>query len=319
MAFLINVDAEKEVMAVHAINRDITQEPYYAHTGFEDEHQSSLVTIWNSKPQRKLVFLAIASYGIQTFVYAILANYLMFITFHGIHESNPSYPGSVSANGTNTFFKKPLYDVGFQLTPDWSHRPWLLKVAFVDINVFLAVGLVPFIMMYKGWTYEFVKYFSLLSIMTFTKGIVAIMTILPPAFDGQECWEENFSAEQLEAIKEQPFSQWFYQPWGMAHGCNDMLWSGHTQQSALGFLFLDQTLRKFRVPLAIRFFLFIYACVYVGAVLSCRMHYTIDVFCAALVATALFTHHSLNHFIWTLANKIVGNPVDASEYQTVLG
>merc|ERR1719199_1928495 len=103
--------------------------------------------------------------------------------------------------------------------------------------------------------------------MNIMKGLVAIMTVLPPARQGQECWLLNFKKEELETIRDEPFSHWFYKMWGMAHGCNDMLWSGHTSQSVLGLLFLEQIMRKCGVPLVARFLVFIYFLVYFFAVL----------------------------------------------------
>jgi len=203
--------------------------------------------------------------------------------------------------------------VGFRWTPDLSHRPWLLRMAFVELNVVLAQFLVPLVILCNGWTFGFVKYTGLIGILNIMKGLIGIMTVLPPARQGQECWLLNFKNETLETIREEPFSHWFFQIWGMEHGCNDMLWSGHTSQSCLGLLFIAQMIRKCGVPFVVRFFLFIYFCMYIWAVLACRMHYTIDVFCAALIATALFTNHALAQFIWALANTIVCNTVDGEE------
>lgn len=286
---------------------------YYAHTGYQDEQNTSWRTIWQSRCQIKLVFLSLGWYGFQTFAYMVLANYLILITFHDIPEDNPDYPGNISANGTNTFQKNELFDLGFHMTPDWSYRPVWLKVGFVDMMVTLSQFVVPIVIFYKGWTYEFVKYTAMIGMMNIMKGFIAMMTILPPARQGQNCWQLNFTPEKLEEIRDNPFSTWFYQLWGMAHGCNDMLWSGHTSQSCLGLLFIAQTLRKWGVPSVVLFLLFIYFCVYVWAVLVCRMHYTIDVFCAALIATALWTNDALSQLIWTTANKIVCNPPGSSK------
>ena len=139
------------------------------------------------------------------------------------------------------------------------------------------------------------------------KGIVQILTVLPAARQGEACWNLNFKPNELETIQTQPFSSWFYETWGATHGCNDMLWSGHTSQSCLGLLFIEKNLRHMGVPLIIRLLLFAYFAVYVWAVLACRMHYSIDVFVATLVAMALFTHVGLRFGIWSFANHVVCN------------
>merc|ERR1711879_370612 len=101
---------------------------------------------------------------------------------------------------------------------------------------------------------------------------------------------------------------------GAAHGCNDMLWSGHTAQTVLGWLFITDVLWQIRVPgyPRIKKLIVVYLGGYVIAVLLCRMHYSIDVFCAMLMAFFLSTHVHLRFWIWVQANRIVCND-DPSE------
>jgi hypothetical protein len=305
MACICDSEAEAECRKDWSINRDKSREPHYAHSG--KQPGSSIKTIWQSRFQLKLVALACAWYGFQTLIYLVLANLVVYITFHNIPPDSPSYPGANATNGTNPFYHKELYDVGFHFTTDLSHRPFWLKAMFVDLMVSVAQMVVPFLLLLQGHTYGFVNYTAIVGIMNILKGIVAIATILPPARQGEKCWLLNYPDEKLFVLRE-PFSNWAFETWGMVHGCNDMLWSGHTSQSCLGMLYLENLMRHAGCPCAVRFLLVIYFGVYVFAVLACRMHYTIDVLVAMLIAIALYTHSGLRFWIWTLANTFVCNP-----------
>lgn len=306
MVWCLDKAEEDKIRKGWAIVRDKTAEAYYAHSG-KRPGAKSFMDIWHSKAQLKVVALACCFYAFQTCVYATSANYVVYITFHNIDPTNPSYPGNESVNGTNPWEHRELFDVGFQLTPDWSHRPWWLKAAFVDLMVTLAQFAVPLWLLVTGETFAFVNYTSMVGILNIMKGAAAIMTILPPARFGEKCWHLNWTPEEMEEVRTKPFFEWFFRPWGTVHGCNDMIWSGHTSQSCLGMLFFEKTLRHAGCPCAIRFLLAIYFAIYVWSVLACRMHYSIDVFLAMLLATALFTHTSLRFWIWACANTICCN------------
>merc|ERR1719502_1277189 len=124
------------------------------------------------------------------------------------------------------------------------------------------------------------------------KCMIQLLTVLPAARGGYGCWQPgengNWSMEQIEAVQG-PFSQWWFQPWGTVHGCNDMIWSGHTFQSCTGLLFIDKTLRHRGWSWKIRGLLVVYVLAYVYAVLCCRMHYTVDVVIAVMFSMAMFT------------------------------
>jgi len=312
MACLINSDREAECREYYSINRDKTQEANYAHSG--NQEGSSWRTIRASRYQIKVVLVASCFYVFQTLFYLFMANKVVQITFNDIPPWSPSYPGINATNGTSPFVHRELYDVGFANTPDWSHRPFLLKACFVDLMVTVAQFLVPLIILFRGQTAQFVNYTALVGILNICKGFVAIMTILPPARGGEKCWALNYPDDQMKVISEEPFSNWFYKSWGTVHGCNDMLWSGHTSQSCLGVLYLANWLRHSGCPFACRFLLAIYFAIYVWTIMAFRMHYTIDVFVAAMMATALYTHAPLRFWIWSFANDIVCNPPDKEDY-----
>merc|ERR1712032_526889 len=113
--------------------------------------------------------------------------------------------------------------------------------------------------------------------------------------------------QELQTIKDESFWKWMFKSWGAAHGCNDMLWSGHTAQSCVGFLFINRSLSEMRVPMIFRMLLIVYLVGYIWTVLACRMHYTIDVLVALLLGVFMFTHQRLRFALWTIANLMVCN------------
>jgi hypothetical protein len=288
------------------ISRHKEEEVYYVHCGRES--YASLKTIWRSHSQMKLFILGFCWYVFQMAAYAVLANILIWVTFNQIPPSSPSYPGESQStyNGTSTFFHDGLYDLGFFLTPDRSDRPFWLKAVFVDMMVTIAQVVPPIILVVKGQTQNFICYAGLLGVINICKGIVQMATVLPPARGGQECWLLNFNEEEILAMKLN-FGTWWWKSWGMTRGCNDMLWSGHSAQSCLGILFIDKHLRQCHVIKFFRFFLLLYYICYIGAVLACRMHYSIDVLIGTAVSVTLFTHSPLRFWIWGTANFLVCN------------
>jgi hypothetical protein len=286
------------------IVRQRREEVYFVHSGRADG--SSYQTVWKSRSQRKLFIIGSVWYVFQMLAYMVMANYLVYLTFHMIPPTMPSYPGKISVFDTPGNHSE-LFDTGFLMTPDLSYRPFWLKTMFVDMMVSMAQAVPPMVLLYHGQTFEFICYTGTVGILNLAKGVLQIATILPPANGGDQCWKKNFGAPgEIKSIRGS-FLGWWYQNWGMTHGCNDMLWSGHTSQSCLGILFIDKILREKGVPRLFRSLLFIYFLVYIFAILSCRMHYTIDVFVAILVAMAFFTHGNLRFWIWSFANHLVQN------------
>lgn len=297
---------ESKRRVLRRIWRDKTKEVFYCHAG--DQAGSSLRTILRSSSQLRLMGLATVWYACQTFTYLVLANLLVYCTMSSVLPDSPSYPGAVSKNGSDPFVHRELYDTGFFWTPDLSYRPFLLKTIFVDAMVTIAQLVPPVLLVGSGLTRELVSYTGLVGIQNIMKGVVQLATILPAARGGEGCWELNFKPEELAVVRTQDFVSWgFTHSWGMTHGCNDMLWSGHTSQSCIGLLFLDKSLRHHGVPAFVRGILAVYFAVYIWAVLACRMHYSIDVLVAALIALVLYTHSPLRFSIWVHANSIVGN------------
>merc|ERR1712232_1444572 len=100
-------------------------------------------------------------YLFQLFFYMVMANYLVYVTFHMIPYKNPSFPGddaSVRYDGNPKWKALELFDFGFQWTPNWSHRPWWLKMLFLDLNVSVAQGLPPALLFLTGRTRDLVAY-----------------------------------------------------------------------------------------------------------------------------------------------------------------
>jgi len=303
-----SIEDEKRYEAPDSlVHRDRKRERYFDLTGLSGG--TSLRTILGSKAQIKLVIFGMVWYLFQMGFYAFEANALVYITVHKIPPINPSFPGNVSVMPPKLSDYKELYDLGFYATPDLSYRPWALKAGFVDLNVIVAQMLPPPILLLLGRTERFVIYTGTIGIINIMKGIVQIMTILPPARQGEACWPLNFKPEQIEIIQNKPFYSWMLKPWGMAHGCNDMLWSGHTAQTTVGFLYLNRSLREMKVHLAIRVLLIIYLGFYVWTVLACRMHYSIDVFVAALVGVFVYTHDRFRAVLWSAANQALCNDI----------
>jgi len=298
------------------IRRDKTKEAYYELSG--ESGESSWRSIKDSCPQMKVALVGVAYWVIGSGAYIILANLLVYITFHHVSDLSPSYPGTFHGNETresmleeykNTedyVFRRELYDVGFHHTPDWSHRPFILKL-FMDVTVGVSQLLAPLALLYMGRTQNFVCYTATLMCITIMKGMMQLVTILPSANKGEVCWVANFGTEKLNTIQNSNFHIWLFESWGAAHGCNDMLWSGHTAQSAVGFLFLNNCLRGAVVPLCVRSLLVIIFALYMMCLLTLRMHYSIDVLCAVLIATLMYTHSHFRHFVWYWSNQCVGN------------
>jgi len=302
---------ENEYRLKRRIRRQASKEVYYTHTGKQDF--ASFYTLLYSRSQRKLVLLGAAWYCLQMLVYMVLANFLTYLTLHALPPESPSYPGPVAVNGSNPFFHRALSDTGFMLTPDLSYRPFWLKAVFVDMMVTIAQLFPPIMLTLTGQTYNFICYTGLIGVQNLMKGFLQIGTILPAARHGETCWELNFGADELHAMRTEPLATWLFKPWGMTHGCNDMLWSGHTSQSCIGLLFIDKTLRHWNVPKCLRGLLIVYFAIYVWSVLALRMHYTIDVLVATLIGVALYTHTPLRFWLWWFANHLCCNEEFASD------
>lgn len=260
--------------------------------------------------QTKLIVLGMAWYMFQGFTFMVLANYLVYVTFHEVAPSNPSYPGRIAEGGVSGKFEHHrLFDIGFQHTPDLSWRPWYLKTTFVDANVFLAQMLPPMLLILSGQTKRFVTYVGAIGTINILKGIIQVITLLPPANDGQQCWHKNFSEQEIAVVVGDSIAWIFTKSWGMTHGCNDMLWSGHTSQSVVGFLFISSALKREGCSIYfINTILFLYFCGYIWSVLACRMHYSVDVLIAAITGYFVYTHAGFRQFCWCSANKVAGNP-----------
>jgi len=306
------------------ITRDRQDDDYHWLSGDDSTSCCSVHTILKSPPQLKLVALGCVWYMFQMAAYAFLANLLVWITFHNVKSRSPGYPGAdYGSDGPSCANKTELYDSGFHYTPDLSYRPFWLKTIFVDMMVTMAQVLPPTVLVLTGKTRRFICYTGIVGIQNILKGLVQIMTILPPARQGEACWELNFKPEELEMMSHGSFVDWFYQTWGMTQGCNDMLWSGHTSQSCIGLLFIEKEMRELLSGSRYRFVhtiacgaIVVYFLVYIYAVLSCRMHYTIDVFVATIIAITLFTHSNLRFFIWVAANNLVCNEKTSPDGQS---
>jgi len=228
----------------------------------------------------------------------------VYYTFHNIIDpSNCAYATTVGVDFNHT----RLTDIGFNFTPNLDYRPWWLKMCFVDLNCFLGQMLPPFLLGLTGQTKRFNVYVGCVGFVNILKGIIQVTTILPPANGGQECWAKNFQASQLETVRANSVGWIFHEQWGMVHGCNDMLWSGHTAQTCLGFLFIMSCLRRLGVHWGINVFIVIYFFGYVWSVLALRMHYTIDVITATIVGCFVFTNASWRSNMWMFANRVVRN------------
>mmetsp|Transcript_15770 Transcript_15770/g.46797 ORF Transcript_15770/g.46797 Transcript_15770/m.46797 type:complete len:328 (-) Transcript_15770:75-1058(-) len=284
-------------------------DPHIEHAGTGRHGGTSFRTMWNSVPQRKVLLLALVWQAFYSGLYIVMANVLVYQTFHYISVRSPSSPGApVLAGNDDPSGRAALFDLGFFLTPNWNHRPWLLKVLFVDLNVFFAQLVPASFLLLTGRTRSLTQYVGCVGLVVLGKSVVQLFTVLPPANGGGECWDANFAAAQLDTIRNAPFSSWFYQNWGAAHGCNDMIWSGHTAQSTLGFLFLNRKLQHYNFPVWCRALMIPYLLTYWFAVLACRMHYSVDVLSATLVAGGLYTHRAASNHIWWYANKLCRNP-----------
>lgn len=285
-----------------------------------DDKEESYMTILKSPEQRKVVLASGIFYLLGMFLYMVLANLVVYVSFDSIPLNNPSSPGKFagamnatelaleSSDSSNYVYRGSLYDVGFELLPDRSDRPWWLKKVFVDSMVTISQFIAPIVLLFFGHTKNFVCYVILIVINNTMKGIIQIATVLPAANKGEFCWALNFGQSEIDVIRNAPFYTWFYQNWGMTHGCNDMLWSGHTSQSFFGILFVNNSLRHYGVPLHVRMLLCLYFTAYILALLMCRMHYTIDVLVAVVVAGLLYTHADLRFIVWSYANRLVCNP-----------
>jgi len=293
----------KSPEAAFGIVRDRDAEAFYCHAG--DSGGTSVFTIIQSWPQIRLIVLGGCWYGFQTYFYMFLANLLVYVTWQHLPQSDCAYPATATVNGTS-FNHSSLTDLGFLITPDLSYRPWWLKMMFVDLNVVLAQFLPPIFLCLCGQTKRFVCYVGCVGFVNILKGVIQILTILPPANGGQNCWHKNFSEEELETAQSS-FSWVFTKSWGMSHGCNDMLWSGHTAQTCIGFLFIMSCLRRLGVSPCINFFIVCYFIGYVWSVLALRMHYSIDVLAATLIGCFVFTNSAWRQHMWMMANRIVCN------------
>jgi len=276
---------ERRKRASIAMNRDVTWEAYSCHSGAVGA--TSLRTILRSWPQFKVVLLAGWWYVFQFLAYVVLSNYLIYVTFHDVSPDSPSYPGVYAANGTDPYYHRELHDVALLLLPHWSTGN--LK-RFLDMNVSLATSFPPLILLLTGRTKRLVNYVGCLGLLNILKGVVQLTTIEPPVHRGEHCWRHNFSTRDLNLIRNNHFGTQWYHLWGMMSGCNDMMWSGHIEQSSLGFLFLLKTLRDLEAPATIRSLVVVYYFAYAWMVLLCRIHYTSDVIVGSLVAALMFTH-----------------------------
>lgn len=280
--------------------------PYYCHSGEQPGCSWRTLTY----PQLKVMASGFIFYKLGIVLYKILANILVYITIHHVPPNSPSYAGDIGQLGaiSQNFQHKEMFDLGFQMVTDWSVRPaWMLM--FTHLQVAVAQRLPLVLLVYQGQAYGFVSYVGITTILFVLKGFIQLMTLLPPANHGAECWDRNYDPWQLTVIKEQPFSVWGLGLWGTLQGCNDMLWSGHTCNSVVAFLYVNNMLKHLSTGwiIALRSLLVLYALGYLWLILACRMHYTVDVFLAILVSVALCTNLSLCFTLWEWANIIVRN------------
>lgn len=303
--------ARKRPGAAFGLLRDRHNEAYYCHAG--DSGGTSLCTIWRSWPQIRLILLGGSWYMFQTYTYMVMANFLVYFTFHRLPTKDCAYPGSVVEDGVS-FNHTALTDLGFLITPDLSYRPWWLKMMFVDLNVFLAQVLPPILLCFTGQTKRFIVYVGTVGFVNIMKGVIQLLTILPPANGGQSCWHKNFQEDEIQTVQSS-LSWIFTEPWGMAHGCNDMLWSGHTAQTCIGFLFIASCLKRLGVSPCINVFIVLYFIGYVWSVLACRMHYSIDVLSATMIGCFVFTNSSWRQNMWMFANRVVCNEPFDDEWE----
>jgi len=201
-----------------------------------------------------------------------------------------------------------LYDVGFAMTPRWVPRPVAIKVLCVDLLAVFCQVLPWVVLLLGGRTRSIVNYVGTSGVAVTIKAVFQLVTVLPPAYDGENCWEMNYNAAQLDTIRA-GFGLWVFGPWSQMHGCNDMIYSGHTVNTTIGFLFLNRQFLIFDIGVCryLRFILWPWLFMYVLTVLSCRMHYTIDVIAAIVVGSLLYTHSGLQASMWRLVNFLVLN------------
>jgi len=281
-----------------------THMPYYFHSGEQPGGSWRTLTY----AQLKLITAGYIFFQLGYRLYMVLANILIYITMHHVPPNSPSDPGHPGQHdpSSHNFQHAEMFDLGFQIVPDWSARPfWILML--IHLQVVVAHRLPLVLLIHQGRTYGFICYFGMTTILFILKGFVQLMTVLPPANHGEACWDRNFDPAQLAIIKERSFWDWSLEWWGTSQGCNDMLWSGHTCNSVVAYLYLNNMAKHLRMGFIIRFLLVLYALGYIWLILACRMHYTVDVFLAILVSVALCTNSSLCFTLWKWANIIVGN------------
>ena len=123
-----------------------------------------------------------------------------------------------------------------------------------------------------------------------------LMTILPAT---QHCWPD----------KPVGAGHWMVtSPWGVSHGCNDMIWSGHMVLILYGVFALNKEFIRQRVPSPIRYWLFLYAIGYGVTMVLTHHQYSVDIFIALIIAVLTFYSSSLRFFIWQTTNEVLQNP-----------
>lgn len=288
--------AQKDTDASHA---ELLDQPI-VFAKFAGDSRTSPNSSWRSiigdKFQVRLVALAALLAGLGLCLYAFSNNVILFLSVRaelaGANNVGPQAPES-------------LPDVVHELLgPLGLKDPGPARVV-IDIIPYTILPLGVFYMFYCGETRRIVNLSGVLFFLLLCNGIAGTVTVMPDAHPGGPQWcFSKFDDEAKEKMKTS--GVWMMNLAQGAFACNDMMWSGHTMNTAFGVMIFDRVLKQRHTALVVRVLLWSILVVYCFLLLGVRVHYSSDVFIALLLAVSFFHHAPFTEWIWASSCWVVG-------------
>lgn len=215
----------------------------------------------------------------------------------GFGHINYSNNGTISigqGESDDVYAMEPLRDVVFQVLPDWSAwRGWLpdallspLVIGCFLVNVLWRQDKV---LRYQGWI-VLRRYLLILTLLYIFRTITFIVTTVPSPMD--DCRPMYIKKDDEEALHKY-LVLFGRMASGKVTACTDNIYSGHTTLITVSVWCFMQ----YSGAIALKIYAFIHGFIALLAILLCRLHYTVDVIVAMIVASFVYvTVHYLIQF-----------------------
>lgn len=195
----------------------------------------------------------------------------------------------------NAYAMEPLRDVVFQILPNWSvWRGWLpdalllpLVIGCFLINVLWRQEKV---LKYQGWI-VLRRYLVILTILYVFRTITFIVTTVPSPMD--DCLPMYVRTDDDKEALHKYLILFGRMASGKVTACTDNIYSGHTTLITVSVWCYIQ----YSGAIALKIYALLHGLAALLAILICRLHYTVDVVIAMIVASFVYvTIHYLIQF-----------------------